>query len=421
MRWFSTPRRTRLADAPSEAQAPAGAPDASLKPCSSRAGWSVGEPAGERSIGLDLVRAIAILLVLVCHVHLMEAAWAKTPVVLWVALGGFMGVQLFFVLSGFLIGRILIGLVAAAATGAADVKAWRSFMLRRWMRTLPLYWIVLAALGLFWPPMFWLPHNGLLLPHLISYATMTQNLLWPMPDSWFSVSWSLAVEEWFYLAFSALLLGLANVVRPGRAIAAVLLLFLLTPPLLRWLVLGDAAWQGSGDHVVPLWFDAPAMGVLAAWALRRVSVGRAASLVLLAAGVLLVLLVWNGGLGLVPSLGRRVRRTFDYDILALGFALCLPASLHLRRLPPVLSLTVRRLSGWSYCLYLTHLSALEIGGFYGRQSGVPPLLIAVGCVVAVFLLSWLSWRYVEAPILALRPPQALRRTVARPSILRPAA
>lgn len=355
-----------------------------------------------RSLGLDLLRAVAIVLVLASHVHLMEASWAHGRIVRWIAIGGFVGVQLFFVLSGFLIGRILIRLSACPGN---RLRGWRVFMVRRWMRTLPLYWLVLAALALLWPPEFWVPESHRLAADLLAYGSMTQNLLWPMRDGWFSVSWSLAVEEWFYLMFSALLLGLARLLRPNRALAVALALFVLSPPLLRLLVLGATPPGLLDDHLVPLWFDAIAIGVASAWALARLQPGRLAACCLLGLGLGLVLLVWNDGLGVWSRLGLRLRHVLEDDLLSLGLALCLPASLLLTRLPAALALLVRRLSAWSYCLYLTHLSALEIGGFYGPRWGLSPPQIAAGCLVAVLTLSWLSWRFFEQPILRLRPAE----------------
>ena len=355
-----------------------------------------------RSLGLDLLRAVAIVLVLASHTHLMEASWAHARIVRWIAIGGFVGVQLFFVLSGFLIGRILIRL---AARPADRLRGWRVFMLRRWMRTLPLYWLVLAALALLWPPEFWLPDSHRLAGDLLAYGSMTQNLFWPMRDGWFSVSWSLAVEEWFYLTFSALLLGLARLVSPGRALALALALFVLSPPLLRLLVLGATPPGLLDDHLVPLWFDAIAIGVASTWTLARLRPGRLAAYCLLGVGLTLVLLVWNDGLGLWSRLGLPLRHVLEDDLLSLGLACCLPASLLLTRLPAPLALVVRRLSAWSYCLYLTHLSVLEIGGFYGPRWGLSPPQITAGCLLAVLTLAWLSWRLVEQPILRLRPAE----------------
>lgn len=362
----------------------------------------------DRSIGLDLIRAIAITLVLVCHVHLMEASWSKQPLIIWIAVCGLIGVQLFFVLSGFLIGRILIELAGRPAGGtAAAVTSWRIFMTRRWLRTLPLYWLVLALLAWVWPPLFWIPHNGQLLAHLVGYGTLTQNLFRPLHDGWFATSWSLAVEEWFYLLFSALLLGLARLMPATRALVISLAIFLLTPAVLRNALLGTVS-SANDEHVVPLWFDGLAIGVIAAWVLPQARISRRMALVLLAVGLALTVYVWRGGLASVPGIGLWLKRAFNNDVLSIGFALCLPAALSLSTLPKPLSLIVRRMSAWSYCLYLVHLPLLEIGGYYGLPRGLSPRQIGAACLACALALSWASWRFFEQPILALRPRDPAR-------------
>ncbi len=351
----------------------------------------------------------------------MEASWANRAAIWQVAVCGLIGVQLFFVLSGFLIGRILIALIevdkashprTSNKTGTASWRRWLIFMVRRWMRTLPLYWLVLLLLGWFWPPMFWVPHNGLLRSHLLAYGSLTQNLFWPMRDGWFAVSWSLAVEEWFYLVFSALLFASARLLTPGRALATTLLLFIATPLVLRYYSLADVAWQSGDEQIVPLWFDALATGVLTSWLLYRSSMSRSASLFALVLGLSLVTFVWSGGLGWLAGLGRPMSRDLNYELLSLGFAFCIPGCLTLRHLPAPLDVAVRWLSKWSYCLYLTHLSVLEIGGYYGQSWGVAPISNAVVCLVLTFVASWFSWRFFEGPILRLRPVDSV---VAAPS------
>ena len=160
--------------------------------------------------GLDAIRSAAILMVVVCHFGIMFSDWFGAVCPPAVALSGFFGVELFFVLSGFLVGRLLVDVIDAGVTW----RAWAVFMTRRWLRTLPLYFLWLAVLAVVWRPYFWLPGTQPLLRALPYFMTMTQNLAWPMVENWFGVSWSLSVEEWFYIGFSSVLL--AGVALVGR-------------------------------------------------------------------------------------------------------------------------------------------------------------------------------------------------------------
>ena len=101
-----------------------------------------------RNFGLDAVRATAILLVLIAHgtqfIASTISGFGLNPADLsWPP--GFVGVELFFCLSGYLIGRILLEIERRGAS-LGDV---RRFLVRRWLRTLPLYFLVLAALCFF--------------------------------------------------------------------------------------------------------------------------------------------------------------------------------------------------------------------------------------------------------------------------------
>ena len=105
----------------------------------------------QRIFGLDLLRAIAILAVLFAHTAYFLSPVAAVPLfkntidgfIIFVSPLGVLGVELFFVLSGFLVGGILIrSYLSTADFGYADVKL---FLQRRWWRTLPAYWFILIA------------------------------------------------------------------------------------------------------------------------------------------------------------------------------------------------------------------------------------------------------------------------------------
>jgi peptidoglycan/LPS O-acetylase OafA/YrhL len=167
----------------------------------------------QRNFGLDLARALAIAMVFLSH-----------GVTALDTLG--VGVDLFFLLSGFLIGRIYLRAQADAHHIPGTFTLW-SFWSARWFRTLPPY---LAALALFAlaEPRF---HNN---PIHLYYLLFLQNYL---GVSGFGPSWSLCVEEHFYLALP--LVGFILLRTAGRRNLVWLLpLLALVPQFLRTLAIG---------------------------------------------------------------------------------------------------------------------------------------------------------------------------------------
>ena len=139
-----------------------------------------------RVFGLDLIRAVAILLVVFTHGdRIVRSAFPRYPSVSIID-----GVDLFFVLSGFLIGQILL---RQFVNKDYNVPALLQFWKRRWFRTLPNYYLVLA-LSLLYASLTTYGVNGF----GADYLVFMQNFAKPHPD-FFPVAWSLTVEEWFYL------------------------------------------------------------------------------------------------------------------------------------------------------------------------------------------------------------------------------
>ncbi len=149
----------------------------------------------KRIFGLDLLRSIAILIVVV--EHSLPLVSTHFEVLNHLALPD--GVDLFFVLSGFLIGGKLLTLITHHNN--FEFKQLLAFLKRRWLRTLPNYFlflllnIVLVYFSLI---------KGTLNSYLFSYFCFLQNVFLPL-DFLFWESWSLAVEEWYYLLFPLLL------------------------------------------------------------------------------------------------------------------------------------------------------------------------------------------------------------------------
>jgi peptidoglycan/LPS O-acetylase OafA/YrhL len=139
--------------------------------------------------GLDVFRAIAIIFVLLGHT--LEHSKVSPEIRNFGHLG-ILGVELFFVLSGFLIGSIIMRLIDQNRFHTfADVTV---FWKRRWLRTLPLYFVALLAFLRF---DYHGRHELLDYP---AYFIFMQNFAYKIP-AFFELSWSLAIEEHFYLWF----------------------------------------------------------------------------------------------------------------------------------------------------------------------------------------------------------------------------
>jgi len=324
-------------------------------------------------------------MVLIAHDADFIGRWMGHRASEQLTIAGPFGVELFFVLSGFLIGGLLLDIVEHGPT----FENLAIFLCRRWLRTLPLYFLWLALLFVFRPP------ASMLYWHLIHYVTLTQNLLHGMPPGdFFAVSWSLTVEEWFYLLFAAA--AVLGVAVTGRRAAIWLptLLMLTVPMFLRWRVPDSVDMLNGLEEVVVFKLDSIALGVGLAILLRRRTVPVYWAVVLLAMGIGLIAFVWSGHL----AVSAHVFRTIVMSTIAFGWMLCVPAALCWRAYGGLGGDLVRAVSRYSYGLYITHYTVLETVHLY-----LPMALAIVVGITAPFALAWLSWRFLEAPILARRP------------------
>jgi peptidoglycan/LPS O-acetylase OafA/YrhL len=169
-----------------------------------------------RIFGLDILRAFAILFVVIGHGSELLPQKAK----LFSGFFIFDGVALFFVLSGFLIGGILINILDKNEISG---KILFDFWIRRWFRTLPNYFlvlIVLAFLQFFFTDNFSFTGIG-------SYFIFSQNLATPHPDWFFPEAWSLSVEEWFYLLVPVIIFLLIKIFRLSARMSVLFTAFLI--------------------------------------------------------------------------------------------------------------------------------------------------------------------------------------------------
>jgi peptidoglycan/LPS O-acetylase OafA/YrhL len=370
--------------------------------------------------GLDTLRALAIGLVVLHHYVLFVG---PDDTFGWVGQIGWVGVDLFFALSGYLIGNQIF-----AAMRSPQGFALGHFYGRRLLRTLPNYYAVLALYFLL--PAFC---GKLALPPLWEFLTFTQNINL-QPGTAFSHAWSLCIEEQFYLLLPAAALSIAALRGSLRwawgAIAAAFAMGMLTRGVL-WNELVDGSARPMNHYYKYIYystfcrFDELVAGVALAL-LKNYHAGlwrrfTAHGNLVLLAGIAVSALAFS--LFLSDHYGFAMT-VAGYPMLALGFALLIVASLSERSLLRTTRVPgAGKLALWSYAIYLTHkqVCILASGPLAAHGYG-PASVVAIGVSLALSVLSgWLLYRLVETPFMALRSrylPTTLRSPVTLTAQLR---
>jgi peptidoglycan/LPS O-acetylase OafA/YrhL len=361
-------------------------------------------PPKTRILALDGLRGLAISLVL-WH-HLVEPALppGRESWLGWLRAGGILswsGVDLFFVLSGFLIGGILIDHRRSPTLVSV-------FFARRAARILPLYFVTLA--GIFLVGRNWSPPAPIEQPFW-TFATFTANFAFAAANDWdwvgVSVLWSLAVEEQFYLAAPWLVRATPPRVLPW-AVAAVIVTAQLAR-LTLWAARPDLV---IAQHVLtPLRADALAWGILIAWIVRDPRGGTLVNVVRARAGQLLFVAAAIVGVITLaqPTQGTFVLVAGGYASLTFAYALIVAVALIA---PPalvgrVLTLApLRQLGHYSYALYLWHAAAgwWAVQLFAGENfllDSWSSLALLGSVLLGLWMTAALSWRFFERPFLRL--------------------
>lgn len=350
-----------------------------------------------RNHGLDTLRALAIVLVVLHHYVLFVS---RSDTFGWVGRIGWVGVDLFFALSGYLIGNQIF-----AALRSGNAFSLPRFYARRLLRTLPNFYVVLALYFL-WP---WFRH-GAALPPLWEFLTFTQNINLA-PGTAFSHAWSLCIEEQFYMLLPALALLCASLRLSLHWTWKMVALAFVAGMLVRYVLWNQYIYHQSGYFTYIYYstfcrFDELVAGVALAlvknyharlW--RTLTANGNLALVAgaaVTAGAFWLFLDDRDGL-FVTVVG--------FPLLALGFALLILAALGenslLRsvRVPGAATLAL-----WSYAIYLTHkqLGILARDPLEDLGYG-PETFTAIAAVMLASVLSgWLLYRCVELPFMALR-------------------
>ena len=361
-------------------------------------------PAQDRLAGVDVLRGLCILSVLLHHIHL-RFKLSKYPVddvlpftlnhvLFWT---GLYAVIAFFVISGFLITSLSIrrwGALGAIQTG--------SFYRMRMARILPCLLLVVSVLTalhlLHFPGAQMYEAKASLGRTLLAALTFHMNWLegtrgWG-PPGW-GVLWSLSVEEVFYIAFPIACLFIRN----EKALPWALLVLIIAGPINRVVYADDQPW---GAYAYLSCMDGIAFGCIAALVAARVNVARNTLRAVLVAGALLAasIVVFtdedNYHVGLA-NYGLNV------TLLELGVAMMLIALGKGvgNRTMSIGTSWLRALGRWSYEIYLFHMLPLQALIIWFKRSERPEYLIVVTYVVMLLAsvgLGFLIYRYFSEPL-----------------------
>ncbi|MEM7730292.1 MAG: acyltransferase [Pseudomonadota bacterium] len=327
---------------------------------------------------VQALRGLAAGLVMLSHLAQIEARSVADPILPASAEWGYMGVDLFFVISGFIMVHVTRGWTAGGLRRVPE------FLFARAARIYPLYWIVSAVVLAVW----------LVRPDLVFSSSPNEpqwlNSLLLVPAEAYpllEVGWTLVYEVMFYVAFAVLLIMPA-----------------------RWRPWGLAAWASivalgyglgaQADSALAFHAFSPLVlefiaGAFTALLYRKLDGSRTIALVLVLAG-LAGLSVWFGIGAPFEDQGPRVwRLTLPACALLLGAA-------WLDRHGVKAPRAAVRLGDWSYSLYLTHLLVLSAVGQVWRAagwSGMPSVLFLAVAGASAVGAAALTYRLVEAPLI----------------------
>lgn len=366
---------------------------------------------------LDGIRGIAIILVMIWHygfgywIGLTDLPKRGSPASMFLHIFNFAwsGVDLFFVLSGFLIGGILLD-------NLESENYFQTFYIRRAFRILPLYFVVVAIGSVLYLAGI---HDSSNVPPIVWYLVIGQNIWMAINDQWniwLGQAWSLGVEEQFYL-FLPLLLWVV----PRSSIRSTCLFFIASAVILRWAMAWNGAAHTVAMHVLfPTRMDTLFTGVLCAdlyrderakaWMVenRTTLYGILGAL----AVPLAVMVLFNWRSGTIPM------ALFGYNLLAVFYGCFLLISV-IESKGPIRTLTtlapLRKMGMLAYFIFLAHCDIpvyvfMIMGRSFNPASVVDWSILALSALLVIGLAE-LSWRYFEKPLMLLGHRIAQYRTV----------
>lgn len=357
----------------------------------------------KRIFGLDLMRAAAIFLVLIGHCgYFLPNNGGYLQQILSVF--GFFGVEVFFVLSGFLIGKILLQMFEANFTLESAIL----FVKRRWFRTLPNYYLILLV------NFFVAFYIGYEVTYSWRYFFFLQNFASPLLP-FFPESWSLSIEEYAYLILPFSLLIAAQFSNKIKQFVTVTLALIIIIQILKFAYNANnpattlMEWNVALKSVVIYRLDAIFFGVLASVAYVKRNefwLRWKYSSAIIGSVLFLLLFIGVGYFQISIQKFPMFWNIFYLPLNSLAVLLFLPLLSEWRTVPNIISKPITIISVLSYSMYLLHYSiVLQLMRHHFDLTNSPSkeyIYFGVAYFVITISLSYILYRFYEKPMTDLR-------------------
>ena len=349
----------------------------------------------QKSYGLDIIRIIAALLVFIPHLILNFSNNLTYTNISYVI--STIGVELFFCLSGYLICKQGLHITNSKKY---FLKNTFIFIKRRVLRTWPAYFFALISYIFFYRYF----EN-----ELIFYFFFLQNLFYPMvSNTFFSVSWSICVEELFYIIFPTLLCAITIIlktkqIQPKLLIISTCFIIILVTFFVRMNVSYND-WGGEIRRVCLFRLDAIAFGGISYFFFQKYINYKYLKLLVILLGTISLIFVYYYFVSYLENKSFENLIVSSNLIFYFIYLFCISVIFLLDKTIKVAYIyaknMISELANWAYPLYLMHILIIDLI----KSLNINSLPINILLILFInFFIAHIIRKYLELPFIRIRP------------------
>ena len=349
----------------------------------------------QKSCGLDIIRIIAAFLVFIPHLILNFSNNFNYTNIAYIISS--IGVELFFCLSGYLICHQGLYIINSKKY---FFKNTFIFIKRRVLRTWPAYFFALISYIFFYRYF----EN-----ELIFYFFFLQNLYYPMvSNTFFSVSWSICVEELFYIIFPTLLCSIAFILKRKQIQPILLIIFAcLIIILVIFLSRMNFSYNDWGSEMRRVSFfrlDAIAFGGISYFFFQKYINYKYLKLLVILLGTISLIFVYHYFLSYLENKSFENLIVSSNLIFYYIYLFCISVIFLLDRTIKVTNIfaknIISEIANWAYPIYLMHILIIDLI----KSLNINCLLINILLILFInFFTAYIIRKYLELPFIKIRP------------------